>query len=842
MSYFTKRYSTLAATAAALVASSGVLAQEAMLEEIVVTAQKREQNLQEVPVAVTAYTGDMLQESGIADLRDLAAIAPSLRSSQSQNSTTSSFGIRGIGTSSQNFGLESSVGIYVDGVYRARQSSVINDLADIESVEILRGPQGTLFGKNTPSGALNVRTVKPSHDRDAHVEVTAGDFGLVNIKAASSFSLKEDVAAVRVSLFSGTRDGVVNEVTAGDDAINDRDRFGARAQLLLTPNDRLDVRIIADYAEIDEVCCAALTRFNNFSNLAGTVTGSDAFIAAPPAFGGLGLPVITGAQFDDRIMALNALPRSTNEDSGVSLEINYDFENVTLTSISAARSFDSTDFIDADFSAAELLYDQNLSVQSSFSQEFRLDGTFGESGNYTVGVYYFEQDLDNVSTLTLGENTDAFFRLDPTLGGLRDAIDGISLLTGGALPPTAAAFPDMFTATDDMRQQHESYAVFGQIDFAVSDSVTITAGVRYTDESKDMQYNFLNSPLGPPPDLAPTGLILQALGGLQTGALDLMNPADAAFVFNAFSPTYVPGWGMYTLAALAPQAGGVAVIDDDQVTGTLKASWFASDDIMLYASVGTGYKSGGTNTDRIDPLFPQFFGPETSTAIEVGMKAEFPEAGIRLNVAAHNTQVEDLQTNAFSGTGFNLQNAGNADTHGFEVEMLWLPTDTTTVNLNYAYNKATLEDFGNGTCWVATPFFTGQPDPGQPDPLLPVCDRSGSRVASNPDHNIYLGVRREFEVGSSTRLFVSGEGTYISSTNTDGNADPLKRRPGFSRANFRAGLVFENIDAELAIWGKNVTDEQFYETVFDVPVQDGKLNAYPHDPRTWGVTFRKNFQ
>ncbi len=168
----------------------------------------------------------------------------------------------------------------------------------------------------------------------------------------------------------------------------------------------------------------------------------------------------------------------------------------------------------------------------------------------------------------------------------------------------------------------------------------------------------------------------------------------------------------------------------------------------------------------------------------------------------------------------------------------------TTVNFNYAYNKATLEDFPNGTCWVATPWQTNNPlaDPGLVDPADGVCDRSGFRVASNPDHSVYLGARRDFQVGNSMRAFVSAEGTYISSTNTDGNADPLKRRPGFKRANFRAGLVFENIDAELAIWGKNITDEQFYETVFDVPVQDGKLNAYPHDPRTWGVTFRKNFQ
>ncbi len=833
-----KRNSTLIAGAFALLVSPSVFAQqEALLEEIVVTAQKREQNLQDVPVAVTAYTGQMLQDAGIADMRDLAAISPTLRSSQSQTSTTSSFAIRGIGTSSQNFGLESSVGIYVDGVYRSRQSSVINDLADIASVEILRGPQGTLFGKNTPSGALNVRTVKPSHDRDAHFEVTAGDYGLLNLKAASSFSLSEDKAAVRVSLFSGTRDGTVSEVTAGSDVINDRDRFGARAQLLLTPNDNLEVRIIADYAEIDEVCCAALPRLNNFTDMAGTMTGTDSFIAAPPAFGGLGLPVITAAQFGDRIMAINALPRSTNEDSGLSVEINYDFENSTLTSVTSARSFDSTDFIDADFGAAELLFDQNLSDQSSFSQEFRLDGTFGESGNYTVGAYYFEQDLNNVSTLTLGENTDAFFSLGP-LGDLRAAIDGFSAATGGAFPVTATAFPDDAFATDNMQQQHESYAVFGQVDFALSEVLTLTAGIRYTDESKDLIYNYTNSPIGPTADI---NTILQTLGALQLGLLNPALPADQAVIFAGLGPTYVPGWGLYTLDALAPQAGGTEVLEDDQVTGTVKLSWFASDDVMFYASWGTGYKAGGTNTDRINPAFDQFFGPETSEAIEIGMKAEFPDQNIRLNVAVHDTQVEDLQTNAFVGTAFFLANAGNADTQGVELEMLWLPTDNLTVNFNYAYNKADLEDFPGGPCWVATPWQTGVADPGA-TPGQSGCDRSGGRVASNPEHSMYLGARQEFQVGNSMRMFVSAEGTRISDTITDGNNDPLKLRDDFNRFNARVGLVFENIDAELSLWGKNITDEEFYETVFDVPVQDGKLNAYPHDPATWGLTFRKNFQ
>ncbi|MDJ0758046.1 MAG: TonB-dependent receptor [Woeseiaceae bacterium] len=835
-----RRCASVLLAAAVAVPVTGAVAQDDsfLLEEIVVTAQKREQNLQEVPVAVTAYNAAVLQDSAIKDMRDLATIAPSLVSSQSQNSTTSSFAIRGIGTSAQNFGLESSVGIYIDGVYRSRQSSIINNLVDVEAVEVLRGPQGTLFGKNTPSGALTIRTVAPDHEQDGFFEATAGNFGLTNVSAAMNFSLVDEVLAMRVTGFSSTRDGYVDVIGIGDDVVNDRDRFGGRVQFLWTPNDKLEARLIWDMAEIDEVCCAAVTRLNNFQDFEGN-PGSDALLQF-----GLGVPVVSADRFDDNVMALNRLPLSTNEDSGVSLELNYDFENATFTSISASRSFDSTDLIDADFSAAQILTDENLSDQSSFSQEFRLTGEFGQGNNYVVGAYYFEQDLDNVSTLTGLADTSAVLNIPLT--DLIDGINAVSAATGGALPLVADSFPDGSFATDDMRQEHESYAVFAQADFALGDNWILTAGARYTDEEKTLRSTFLNSPLGPAPDVAAAVGVLTGIGIWQVdpaapGALDPTNPANQPTILGAFSPFYVPSWGFYLQPALAPQASGVDVLEDDQVTGTIKLSYMPNEDMMWYVSYGTGYKSGGTNTDRIDPFFAQIFQAETSTAIEIGMKADIPDANMRVNVAIHDTQVEDLQTSAFSGNGFNLQNAGDADTQGIEIEAWWAPTENWDVQMSYAYNTADFENFENGTCWVATPFQTGTPDPGQTDPNIPVCDRSGGRVPSNPEHSFYLGLDRYFELTSTTGAFAKLEYIHYSDTMTDGNNDPLKLRPSFDFVNLRAGMDFDAWNAQLAIWVRNLTDENFYETVFDVPIQDGKQNAYPLEPRTWGITFRKDF-
>ena len=838
---------------------------DVFIEEIIVVATKRPEPLQEIAVAVSAVTGNALQITGVEDVYSLQEQVPALTVGRSQNSTQATFGIRGIFTSSQNFGLESSVGLYVDGVYRARQSAVITNLVDIEQIEVLRGPQGTLFGKNTPSGAINMLTVKPaasdgkaSNEANAFVEVTGGEFGLLNISAASNIPLVDDTLALRATVFSAQRDGYVDDVALGSDVMNDIDRIGGRLQLYYSPNDRLNLRVIADYSEIDEICCAALTRQDNIFAFGRTgpggvpIPGTDFVLQT--LFGGT---TFTGAQFEDRIMALNQLPRATNEDSGLSVEFNYDLANSTLTSISAFRSFDTTDEIDADFSDVVMLTKRNTSEQSSFSQELRLAGTFGDRVRYVTGAYYFTQDLDADNTLSFGPSFADFFigdcRLFETVpgfpqptsaqGGLACLVDGIALATAGVpgpplgpgpLPPAADSFVNGGFAREIMLQDHTSWAVFGQIDFDLSDAFRLTVGLRYTKEDKDLSAQFLENALGTPPDLAAIGA---------ESALFLANPPAynpyTPSSLTAFAPIRQAGWGQYLLDVTAPQPDFFETIDDDQVTGTIKLSWFANESTMFYVSYGTGYKSGGTNTDRINVAASPIFGPETTDAIEIGMKADFESS--RLNIALHDTQIDDYQALAFTGLGFNLQNAGDADTQGAEVEWWWSPNDTFNLQAAYTWTTADFENFDRGTCWVATPFHTGQPDPGQTDPNVPFCSRSGDRVPGVPEHNFYIAPMIGFDVGQNTRLFIRPEYIYYSDVMTDGNNEPLKLRDSYDVWNLRVGLDFESIDASLTAWGRNLADEPHYGTVFDVPIQDGKLNAYPREPRTWGLTFRKDF-
>jgi iron complex outermembrane receptor protein len=850
------------------------------IEEIIVFATKIAADVQEIPVAVTAITGDEIQNAGIKDVFDLQQNAPGLIVGQSQTSTTSNFSIRGIGTSSNNFGLESSVGLYVDGVYRSRQSSMINDLVDIEAVEVLRGPQGTLFGKNTPQGAINMRTVAPdTDDRNAFVELSAGEYGLLRLAAAGNFSLSDNTA-VRATIFGSQRDGYVDDYNGESDVFNDRDRFGARVQLAYSNNDNFDMRIIADYAEIDEVCCVAVSRVdsifaNGYTNPAspvpgGLVPGSDfvlfglggtVFSANPwgPAeiglatavAQGLGLPgngtIVGNTPFDEYTVAVNSRPRSTSEDSGLSVELNWDLANeMTVTSITAYRQFDTTDFIDADFTDSPLLNRVNNAQQSAITQELRLSGTFGDGdrGQFVTGFYYFDQQLDNQ------KETNGEFLLGPYINVVEPdlplvvgGINSISAATGGLIPPAGTPFPTVSWADDNIQQDHQSWAVFGQVDFPIGDNFVLTLGARYTDEQKDMVGTFVQAAQGGPPDLDAITLVFCSADPVCGPAFGLppFNPFDPA-TQATIQPFTVDGWGTYLFDPLAPRPDLNVSLKDDQTSGTAKLTWFASDSTMFYASYGEGYKSGGTNTDRINAAFNPVFGAESSETIELGMKADFPDANLRVNLAIYDTQVDGLQANSWTGTGFNLQNAGKADTSGWELETWWVPTDTLTFQAFWVRSDAKFEQFENGTCWDTWVFHTGMPDPNSGGDIdAERCPRTGGTLAYNPEDTFFFSFTKDFLIGNSSVLFIRGEYSYYSDILTDGDLDPFTELDAISLVNARIGMRWENAGSELALWGRNLTDERYYAGSFDAPIQSGRMNSYPAEPLTWGVTYRMDF-
>ncbi len=776
------KMSTSSSTAIAVYCLSGFLASpvlqaQQLLEEVVVTAQKREQNLQDVPVAVSAFNQQVLEQTGVKDLFDLQTNAPSLIVTQSQTSTTTNFAIRGIFTSSQNFGLEPSVGLYVDGVYRARQGSMINNMVDIASVEVLRGPQGTLFGRNTPAGAITMSTVAPDFEGSGFLEGTAGNYGLWGISGAGSATLAEDTLAVRATGFVMERDGYVDIVNGGDDVINDKDRWGARLQALYTPTQDLDIRFIVDYSEVDEVCCASGSYKNN-------LVAQDLPPGSPVKFGtdtnivNLGGTVVDQRDFYDYAVSVARPPRSSNEDGGVSMQVDWQTDHFLLTSITAWRRYNSYDNADIIFSDLDGGYRINDAQQRQFTQELRISNDL-ENISYVAGLYYYEQELDND----------------------RDTLAGGDLAGIVGLP--ANAFLGGTGARDLNKQDHSSYAVFGQMDYNLSESLVITAGLRWTYEDKELSNTYTQD------------------------APDALNPL-------------LPNWGFYLFPPLTPQPDVETDFDDDQITGALKLSWFATEGTLFYASYGTGYKSGGINGDRIPAEFDVAFDAESSTSYELGMKTEFPDQALRLNVALHMTDTEDLQTNSFQGGGFFLSNAGTAETYGVEVDLFWLPTENTTLTLAYAYNHGEYADFENGPCWTGTPFHTNQPDPDlQPDGS---CDRSGGDISSNPENVLVLTANQDFRISDDINAFLYGEYVYTDERMTDVNNDPVKYDDAFHTLNIRTGLYFERYATSLTLWGRNLTDEDSTDTIADAPGQDGRFVGYYKEPLTWGLTLRKDFQ
>ena len=853
-----------------------------LFEEIVVVAQKREQNIMEVPVAVSAVTGQQIENAGIKDVYDLQQNVPSLIIGRSQTATTTNFSIRGIGSTSNNFGVESSVGLYVDGVYRSRQSSLINELIDVEAVEVLRGPQGTLFGKNTPAGALQVRTVAPTQDRNAFVDVTAGDYGLLRVAAAANFSMGDDWAG-RGTIFSSQRDGYVDDVNLGDDLYNDRDRQGARLQFAYEPSESFNMRIIADYAQIDEVCCGTVTlvdgiisRSANFAAPTADDFGSDAILGGtvalpgnpfsgtmftdfpyPPGFlefvftgnpaGPLPDRIVTGSGSGDYVTGYNFAPTSENEDSGLSVELNKTFDNgMTLTSITAIRSFDTFDRIDLDFTNAPLGTRINEADQSSFSQELRLAGEFGNGGNWVAGAYYFAQEIDQ-RTITDGETPfiEGYLSQASDFTDIIAAVNGVNAQFAALGYPVAGnPFPLGLASQDDILQDQDGWAVFGQVDIPFGEDFILTLGGRYTDEQKDIDAEYQqNVPFTDPPNFGAFAVEVCRLQ-MCDPSVGMFNPLDpdTLATFQAFG---VDGWGNYLVQPVSPRPDLNESLSDDQFTGNLKLTWFPSDATMVYASYATGFKSGGTNTERIAAQFTSLFDAETSESMEIGFKGDI--GPVRMALTYYNTTFEDFQASTFTGTGFNLQNAGEIENDGYEAELLWRPFNGTEIQVIYTHNSAEYKSFEAGTCWDTYTFHTGIDDPGLPGGFnsaldLEICDKSGNPVAYNPEDRLFFAAQQQLNLSDTVSMYARIEYSTASEQFTDGDLDPFSIQDDFELVNARIGFNFDNMNSSLTIWGRNITDERYYVGSFDAPVQVGRMNAYPAEPSTFGITFRKDFE
>ena len=790
-----------------LLASAWVQAESTegfVIEEIVVTAQKRAQSIQDVPIAVSAFDSDFLDDAGVDDVLELQFFVPGLTIYNNQTAAQTNFNIRGVGTAGNSLSLESSVGVYVDGVYRSRQSSAINDLVDVDRVEILKGPQGTLFGKNTASGAVQFLTVAPSVEQsDGYVEVNGGSEGYLNFNGAINVPIVEGKAAARLSAGYTERDGYVDNLTSGTE-LNDRDRYSLRGQLLLLPTDTVSVRIIADYSEIDERCCSAS---NVFDGPGDTIAG---FLAAggslPPTgrlpgasyllpIEALGGDVVLANRFDDDETAMDIDPFAEIEERGLSAEINWDVGALTFTSVTAYRTYEVTGFVDADFTSLDTLSASGgFTEQDTFTQEFRVAGDIGDRVNYIAGLYYFNQELENHNILRLGSVANILLAGGLTTGDLVGGAAACAFL-GISDICDDAAFPENGQADNFSEQEQTSWAVFAQADFSLTEDLILTLGLRYLDEEKDMDVRFVESQFSP--------------------------------VWAAFTP----------LSPFVPDVDG-AKFEDEAVTGTAKLTYYWTPEFMTYASYGRGYKSGGTNIDRIDPALtgsPLLFDPETSDSFEIGLKGDFLNRRLRVNAAVYQTNFDDFQANTFVGTGFVLQNAGEIESRGFEVEVFALPAEWLTLASGVAYVDAEYDSFVGGSC-IRTP-FGAEPDAGEPN-FPTVCDSSGNIVGGTPEWTWFASAQVQRRLGNGSLFYGQLDVNWKDDNPSGTDNDPNKFADSYALTNLRLGYRFGADRYDVSLWAKNLLDEDYTNGAFNSVIREGSLTEYHTEPRTWGVTLR----
>tara|TARA_Y100000758_G_scaffold119775_1_gene84358 strand:- start:2917 stop:5346 length:2430 start_codon:yes stop_codon:yes gene_type:complete len=662
---------------------------------IIVRAQGRDQTLSDVPVAVSAVTAETLQKSGVADIRDMNQVAPSLLISSTGNESNGSARIRGIGTVGDNPGLESSVAVFIDGVYRSRSGNALSELGPLDRVEILRGPQGTLGGRNSSAGLINIYTAPPEMDGfSGYGAFTYGNYDAIRVEGGINAPLGETVAA-RVDGVYFQRDGFYNDVV-NDTRVNDRDRYLIRGQLLFEPTSDLSIRLVGDYSKKDEACCAATFVQPSFAPLARLSddlppTSADAKFDYPgsltPALTSTANPIIPV------LLALGQDPRALNqstfnrdiyvtpgrsyqgetEDYGISGEVNWDFGNVTMTSITGYRDYSNFQGSDTDYTQVDILYrapGPNAGAREfkTFTQELRFNGSLLDDRiDWLVGGFYANEKLETRDNLRFGTQYGAFApcrvvnAINPALASPLSSgclsAGGRAALAGAFGPATPLIFAgldnlaqinDLGGTGDVYNQKSENFALFTHNIVHITDKLDLTLGLRYTNETKDFNASFGNDNVICPQNRALLGSLLgvPSLAGLAGGIISLSCQGNSTSELDGVS--------------LADTR------DEDQFTGTAILSYKATPDLLFYGSYSRGYKAGGFNLDRsalttpvafnvntLDPTNLQFE-EETVDAFEIGAKYQTRQFGV--SVAAFRQEFTNFQLNTFNGSVFLVQN------------------------------------------------------------------------------------------------------------------------------------------------------------------------------------------
>ena len=845
------------ATALALLAANPAFAQTASPpddtaatdgEEIFVTATLRTENLQAVPIAVTAFNAASLDKAGVRDIRALDQVSASfnLNSSQTESGGTT-LRVRGVGTTGNNTGLESAVGIFLDGVYLSRPGIALGDLLDVTQVELLRGPQGTLFGRNTSAGALNVKTAKPNlNNFEGFANATYGNFDLLNVQGGISAPLVEGVLGLRLSGAYRDQDGFQKSTTGATS--NDRNRYIVRGQLYFEPNADLSVRIIADYQHSNEKCCDA-------------VILQETSLVAAGAYAAYGLPANGGVS----ATGLSAFKsRTTNAEQfrdrirqyGVSAEINFSLGSADLVSITGYRDSKSSSQQESDFvglkvfstgkgSTANPGTTDSFTKIKTFSQELRITGdAFDEKFQYLVGAYYSDERIRERATLTLGRDYQAYISANffPFIAGAL----GNPLALG---PNPALFFAQGVSAAGNFannadRQNGRNFSIFTNNTIKLSDALAFNFGLRYSDDRKH-------------------GVGFQIAANSPACAAVLGNPALQAGPLAAFLPlaaglTCFPFSTQQNLPGAGTPANPIApapfdkVYKNDQLIYTGKLTFKPAENINTYLSYTRGYKAGGFNLDPsaaaggADPRFK----PEIVRAYEAGIKTKLLDNALTANLAIFHQDLKNFQVLEFTGVQFQTFNVGKAKSTGAELELNARLSRSLSASFAYTYTDARYpKNCGAGTTSTV---------------VLSLC---GNQLTNAPKNVVIAGFDYEHDLGSTLTFGFNGSIRLESDRRTSTQAvlvngptvlttkNPFDIQDGNAKINLRAGIGSQDGRWRVEVFGNNITDETTRNVTFNVPLRGGAFipgalgtngagiarGAFLQEPRTYGVTVRTKF-
>ena len=861
------RFTLLAGAAAFALGTPGVaLAQDAEPEaeapessnQIIVTASKREQTLQETPISVSVTSGDVIERAQIRDVLDLQSVVPSLRVSQLQTSSATTFIIRGFGNGDNNFGIEPSVGVFIDGVFRSRSASALSDLNLVSRIEVLNGPQSTLFGKNASAGVISVVTKEPQYEFGGQVEASYGNFNAINLRGEVTGPITENIAFSVDGTYQ-TRDGIGRIVNLDNAEINDRNRWSVRGNLLIEPSADIKIRLIADYGKIDEVCCQT-------SNVVvGPTTAG--------IIGGLGGQFPT--DFFSYDSFLNAVPFNTNENYGFSGQLDWAFGDVALTSITAYRELSNAFTQDVDFTSIDLTSESRDQGVSTFTQELRLTTDFDGPINFLLGGYYFDETITQDSSLTVGDDFRSFaaFQVAPAAllpvnptPAQRVAVGNAVLnnVEAGLGLPLGSIFGGDFLTQERFSLDNQSWSIFGTVDFEPIDGLVFTAGFNYTDDKKDFTIN--TDALDPLANInLVDAFIVGATGGTVTNRaqFQMLPLANQQALLAAAQSAANPLLGLSALQFQTPSPDVPNSVEpgttrDDKLTYLFRAAYQVSNEVNIYASYSTGFKASSVNLSRDSrpllsdytpgprgstfaaPASPivnaglatpnlttgtRFAGPENAEVYEVGVKAQWD--GFGFNLALFDQTIKGFQSFSFTGLGFALQNAGQQSVKGFELDSTVSPSDNLVFTFAATYLDPVFDSF----------------------PGSVLGDLTGQRAQGIPEWSLRTSATHTLELGGDgTNLVTRVDYSHESNTAINNGLPTFNRGLGNTRIFDReVNLVNASITLGLAnglevgAFARNLLDDQYIITVFDGVAQAGTVSGYPSQPRTYGGVVRFKF-